>query len=40
MPTGGLISEISHISTMNTPKQAGSMPAALRVNAAMARPHA
>ena len=28
MPTGGLISEISHISTMNTPNQTGSMPAA------------
>ena len=28
MPIGGLISEISHISTMKTPKNTGSMPAA------------
>src|SRR5262245_35557804 len=28
MPTGGLISEISHISTRNTPNHTGSIPAA------------
>ncbi|MNH47107.1 hypothetical protein D3C79_1101840 [compost metagenome] len=31
MPIGGLISEISHISTMNTPKNTGSMPAACTI---------
>jgi hypothetical protein len=29
MPTGGLISEISHIRTRKMPNQTGSMPAAL-----------